>query len=443
MNISVVQAAPCRKNVTVEIPPETVDREFHAIQGFFAKQATLPGFRTGRAPVDLVARKFAREIGEEVGERLVGQAYKGMVEQEKIEPVSIVDVRHEPPLRAAPFKVDFVVDVAPVFDAPDWKQIRIEPRPVDITDQQVEDRLADLRLSRGTLEEVEDQPSAAGDFIQLDYSGAVAGAPLSGRVPAEHRMVGEATDFWAMLGSSHNAVPGLLEAVTGMKKGESRVVTVTFPAAFQVADLAGQEAQYQVTVKGIRRRRPAEMTDDFLKAFGVESEAELRSRIRDAQTSIAEREEHGRQRTEAIEWLIQHTPIADLPESVVAQETRRILRRMVLENVRNGVPQAELENHKDDLFQSASAGSQGRVKLQYILHKIADDLGIEPTEEEVEAEYGTMAAQMNLSVAKARQRIQKEGLAEALRDNLREEKTLARILSHALGGNSAPEGKAP
>jgi trigger factor len=433
MNISVVQSAPCRKNVKVEIASEAVEREFDSIQGFFSKKANLPGFRPGHAPVALVARKFAREIGEEVAERLVAQAYRGMVEEEKIAPVSIVDVKHEPPLRAAPFSVDFTVDVAPVFDPPDWKQIRIEPRKIEVTEAQLEERLNELRLSRGTLSEIENESAAMGDFVQLDYAGETGGTPLAGRVDAEHQMSAAAVDFWVLLGTSTCPVPGLLESVVGLKKGEIRKVEVIFPADFAVKDLAGIAAQYDVTVKAVRRRQPAEVNEEFLKALQVGSVEELKERIRGSQLRAVTVEEAGRQREEAVQWLLKNTVLTDLPDSMVEQETRRILRRMVFENLRNGVPQAELESHQQDLYQSASRGSQDRVKLDYILHRIADDSGIQVSADEVAQEYEILAQRMETTVAKVRQRIEKEHLEESMQDDLRSQKTLQMILTHAMG----------
>lgn len=437
MNISVVQSAPCRKNVKVEIASEAVDREFNSIEDYFVKKATLPGFRPGRAPRDLVARKFAREIGEEVGERLVAQAYRGMVDDEKIAPVSIVDVRHEPPLRAAPFTVDFTVDVAPVFNPPAWQQIRIEPRKSEVTEVQIAERLDELRLGRGTLADIETEPVVSGDFVQLDYAGEADGAPLVGRVGAEHRLTAEAVDFWALLGTSPASVPGLFEAVIGMKKGETRKVDVSFPADYAVKELAGLAASYTVTVKMIRRRRPADLDEAFLKGLQVGSEAELKDRIRESLVRMGEMEEAGRQREEAVQWLLKNTELSDLPESVVRQETQRILRRMVYENLRNGVPQAELESHQQDLYQSAARGSQERVKLDYILHRIADDSGIQVSDEEVAREYELLAQRMETTVAKVRQRIEKERLEDSLQDDLRSQKTLQMILAHAVGGGAA------
>jgi trigger factor len=434
MNISVVQSAPCRKNVKVEVASEAVEREFDSIQGFFAKKAALPGFRPGRAPVALVARKFTREIGEEVAERLVAQAYRGMVEEEKIAPVSIVNVQHDPPLRAAPFTVNFTVDVAPVFDPPDWKQIKIEPRKIEVTDAQVEERLNELRLSRGTLSENDSEPAATGDFVQLDYTGETGGTPLSGRVDAEHRMTAEAVDFWVLLGTSTCPVPGLLEAVVGLKKGDTQKIEVTFPADFSVKELAGISAQYNLTVKTVRRRQPAEVNEEFLKGLQVGSMEELKDRIRESQLRNSTVEEAGRQREEAVQWLLKNTLLTDLPDSMVEQETRRILRRMVFENLRNGVPQAELESRQQDLYQSASRGSLDRVKLDYILHRIADDNQIVVSDEEVAREYEILAQRMETTVAKVRQRIEKEHLEDSMQDDLRAQKTLQMILTHAAGG---------
>lgn len=439
MNISVVQAGPCRKNVKVEIAADSVDREFGSIQGYFLKKASLPGFRPGRAPLDLVARKFAREIAEEVSERLVAQAYRGMVEEEKITPVSIVEVNHASPLRAAPFTVDFTVDVAPAFDPPEWKQLRVEPKQVDVTDTQVEERLKELRSSRGTLLDVETEPAAAGDFIQVDYTGESNGAPLAERVGAEHRLTAEAVDFWILLGTSSGPVPGLSDAAVGLKKGENRKVEISFPADFTVKELAGVTAQYTVTVKMIRRRQLADVNEGFLKEFQVESEAELKDRIRESLQQISIGEEAGRQREEVVQWLLKNTVLTDLPDSVVKQETQRILRRMVYENLRKGVPQADLEAHQQDLYQSASQGSQDRIKLDYILHRIADDNDLQVSDDEVAQEYEIMAHRMETTVDKVRQRIGKEHLEESLQDDLRAQKTLQMILAHASGIEAVQE----
>jgi trigger factor len=184
-------------------------------------------------------------------------------------------------------------------------------------------------------------------------------------------------------------------------------------------------------VKQIRSRQPAEMNAAFFNAVGVASEQELRERVRASLQAVGEYAERQRLRGEVLQWLSARTELKDLPASLVAEETGRILREVVRENVQRGVQQEELESHKEELFNHAVQSSSERVKLDFILYRIAGAEKIEVTDEELAAEIERLAQRYGLAPAKLRAGLEKRGALEGLRDDLRAEKTITFLVALA------------
>lgn len=423
MKVTVEQVGPCRKVIKIEVAADVVAAEQRKVIGEFARHARIPGFRPGKAPTAIVERNFAKEILEEARERLVPRSYHEALAQEKIRPVAVVDVSEVQIDKGTPLSFRVTLDVEPEFALPSYRGIAVQAQEVSVKDEEVEQVLTSFRERQGTFDDNPSRIAQRGDIAIVNYEGTCDGKPVA-EVAPDRAELGQGKDFWVLLLEGHEFLPGIVKALDGAKVGETRELKVAWPADYAVAALQGREAVYKLTVTMIRERKLPALDDAFAKTAGAESVDDLRAKIRENLVAAAENTEKGRQKDEIVKWLMAHTDLKDMPQSVVEEQARHIIRDVVAENVRRGASKEEIEAHRDDIFASAAQSSGDRVRVDYILTRIADAENVSVTDAEVEQRIGDMARRYGMPVQRLRADLEKREAMEALQRSLRLEKTL-------------------
>lgn len=431
MKTAVEQVGPCRKVVKVEVPAEVVAAEHQKVVGEFCKQARVAGFRAGKAPAAVVERKFAKEILEETRERLVPRSYHEALQQEKLKPVAVVDVGDIQLDRQLPLSFKVTVDVAPDFVMPAYSGIPVKQQPVEVKDEDVEKVITNMRDRQARFEPVSGRAAGKGDVVEIDYTATCEGKSMKELAPANPEL-GEGKDFWVLVGDDMPLfLPGMPGKLEGMEVGGQRGIEIEFPADYRVKEVAGKKAAYSVTARGLRERRLPDVNDDFAKTLGTASLDDLKLKIRDNLMEAGKKTERDRQRDEVVKWLLASTDIKELPQSLVEEEARHIIQDVVQENVRRGVSKDEIESNREDIFSRAAQSSADRVKMNYILNRIADEKGITVGDGDVDARVAEMAARYNMPPQRVKAELEKRDALRSMRVNLRMEKTLDALLADA------------
>lgn len=442
MKITVEQAGPCRRLLKIEVPSETVAAEYRGVVAEFSKHARIPGFRPGKAPVDIVEKRYAKEALEETRERLVPRAYREALAAEKLKPVSVVDVSDIHIERQLPLSFRVTVDVEPEFVLPDYKGIPVASRKVEVGAADVDKTIDGLRERAAQLQIVTGRPARKGDVVEVDYSGLCDGRPIA-EIAKDQAGLSEGKDFWVLLMEGPEYLPGLAAQLEGIEIGQTREVKVEFPKDYRVSEVAGRSAVYTVTAKGIRERLLPAIDAAFLKTLGVESEEALRKRVEENLVEAKQAEERNRQRDDVIRWLAAHTEIKELPQSLVEQEARHIISDVVQANVRRGATREEIESHREDIFARASESSADRVRMDYILERIAEIEKITVTEVEVDLRIRALAMRNGMPPQRLRSELEERGRLEGVRQSIRMEKAVDAVLAAAsLTPEAVAEGKA-
>jgi trigger factor len=416
--------------VRIEVSADAVAAERRAVVAAWARRARLRGFRPGRAPPELVERTFAREIAEELRERMVPRLYRQALEQEHLRPVAVVDLGAVTLAPGEPLAFAVSVDVEPEFALPPYQGIPLTRTAVRVTDADVDRAAASLRESNARFEAVDGRPARRDDLVQVDYRGACDGQPVAALAP-DRPEIGEGRDFWVPVGEDAGFLPGLAAGLEGAAVGDHREVEVVFPAEYPVASLAGKKAVYGVDVKALRERRLPELDAEFLAGMGVKSVEALRERVRESLQAAGEQSARARLKDGIVRWLLDHVELEDLPQTVVAEEARRIIHDIVRENTRRGVSREEIEKHRDDIFDRAARSSGERVKLDYILRRIADAEQVSVSETELEQHIGRMADRYGIPRERLRAALEQREALDGIRQGLRADKTLDVVLQAA------------
>ena len=409
MNVTVENGEGCRRILSISVPAEEAAKDYESILDVYVKNAKLRGFRKGRAPAALVEKQFAKSIQQELRDRVIPRSYAEAIKQEELKPVATVDVQDVEYSKDDGFKFKVVVDVEPEFKLPKYKKISLKREPVAVTDEDVENTITNIRQRSARYEDVTDQPLAANDMVQIDYEAVCDGKPLA-EVAADSSDIGKGADMWVPSGE-HEFVPGMTAALEGASIGDTRSFDVEFSEDYYVKAVAGLKATYTMTIKAIRKLTLPELTEEFLKQYGVKSEEELRTNIRKDLEEAGEAREKARLKDEISKYLVEKTKI-EVPQSLVDRETYTLVQETIERASKQGASREMIEEQHAAIFNSASEAALSRVKLSYVVNAIRAEEGIEISDEDVDREVATIAARYGMQPEMVRAELEKrdEGL---------------------------------
>jgi trigger factor len=401
----------------IELPPEEVRKEWDAIAGNYSRYARIPGYRPGKAPRQVVEKKFRKEIQDELTQKLVSKSYREAIEQKQLRVVSLTNLEDVEFGDDRSMRFRATVVTAPEFELPDYKSIAVELPSAEVTDAEVHAAVERLREQAADFSDVTDRPLAMEDFAVLDFTGAVDGVPVSEIVPEASKNLHGGKKFWLRV-ASDNFLPRFGEQIVGMKPGDTRSVQVQFPADFPVQELAGKRADYAVTLNEIKQKVLPPVDDAFAaKLMPGKSLADLRHVVEHNLEHEKEHEIERAKESQIVKYL--HERISfDLPPALLTQETRRALNELVHRNRERGVPDEMLKGKEKELIEGAGSLAAHRLKTNFILHRIAEQEKIEVTRAEIDERIREQAAQYEISVEKMRKELEQNdrisGLAEEL-----------------------------
>jgi len=371
VNVQITDINETRKTLTVSLDKGEVDTEYQSVLGDFTRQASLPGFRPGKAPAAMVAKRYGKELKEEFKTKVIGKAYRDGLEQSKLEVLTLVEVEEgtiEAGLSAA---IKLTVDVRPEFQLPDYAGIETEIQPAEPTGAEVDATIENLRGERADFK-VAERAAAKGDYVRFGYEGTLDGKPLA-EIVGDKAIYASAPQTWEEVeGANEGLLPGVSKQLNGLKAGDKKVVTVAFPAEFSaVPALGGKSVQYAIEIQEVRERVLPEMDEAFFKANHADDLEGLKNQIRSRLKMRKEQENRAAQRRQVTDALVAKSAFP-VPDSLIASERDGVLRQFIEENMRRGVPQEQFEQNKKALYDSASQAAVSRVKVQLILARIAE-----------------------------------------------------------------------
>ena len=383
MNVQSNNVTDTRKSLVVTLDASEVDAVHQSVVKEFSQMARIPGFRQGKAPAAMVAKRFAKEIGDEFKQKVVSQAYRDALEKEKLDVLNIVNVEPSEIAVGAPATVTVTLDVRPEFTLPEYAGLPTEVAPTEATDAEVDAVIEGLRAERADFK-VADRPAAKGDYVKLAYEGSIDGQPISELAP-DKQLYGKVPQTWEEVeGTNEGVIPGLGQQLAGLKPGDKKNVNITFPAEFAaVPALAGKSAVYAVDVQEIRERSLPPLDEAFFKANRADDLEGLKAAVRTQLQARKESQNRAEQRRQVSDALAAKVEFV-LPDSLVENETQSVLRQFIEENMRRGVPEEQFEKDKKELFDGARKAAAKRVKIQLMLAKIAEVEKLQVTEQDID-----------------------------------------------------------
>ncbi len=409
MNVTVENLAPCKKLLRVDVDAQAVDAEFDTITRDFMKLARLPGFRPGKAPRHLVAKAFGSQIEDEVKRKLISDAYRKAVTDQKLHVVGQPDVEEIQFGKGQALQFAATLETAPDFELPEYRGLPLKREVRMVTPEDIERALLVLREQRATYLDVA-RPVQEGDFVVVDYRGTCDGQPLTELTPTAQGLT-EKTDFWLHV-AKDAFIPGFTDQLVGAQAGEARTVAIDFAADFVTPQLAGRKGVFEVQVKQVKEKSLPEPSDDFARSFNAENVERLREGVRKDLENELDYKLKRTLRDQIMRELLGRVS-CELPESVVLKVTRNVVYDLVRENQQRGVSREAIDKQKDQIFSFANSSAKERVKAAFVLGRIAEKEGLKADAKEVTQRILRLAEQYQIKPEKMIQQLrERNGIAE-------------------------------
>ena len=420
MNITVENLAPCKKLLRVELDAKAVDEIFDSITKDYQKQASLPGFRPGKAPRGMVAKKYEAEILDDARRKLIGESYRKALDEKKISVISQPDIEEIQFGRGQNLLFAATIETAPEFQLPAYKGLPVKREIKSVTDEDVE-RALNLLAQQHTKFETVARELKMGDVAVVNYTGASDGRPLTEIAPTAKGLT-EQKNFWVDV-APNTFIAGFAEQLIGAKAGEQRTVIVDFPADFVTKELAGKKGVFAVEIVEVKQKVPPPLDDELAKKYGAENLEKLRAGVRVDLENELKFSQAKAIRAQILGTLLAQTNF-DLPESAVALETKNVVYNIVQENTKRGVGRELIEKEKEQIYHAAANSAKERVKLAFLIQRIAEKEQIAVSQDEVLHRVQSLSAAYQIPPDKFIKDLQKRNGINEIYDQITHEKVL-------------------
>jgi trigger factor len=428
VNTTVTELPESRVRVEAEIGTDELDRRLTQAARQLARNLRVPGFRAGKAPPPVVIRRIGRKavLDEAVRESLATW-YRAAIDDARVVPVGEPDIDIDMdalPDEGQPLHFSIEIGVRPKATLGDYKGLDVPKREPDVSDETIDKELEGLRERTAKLEPV-DRPAARGDFVTMDFAGTLDGEPFAG---------GEGRDQMIELGSGR-LVPGFEEQLEGAVGGESRTVKVTFPEDYGAPNLAGQDAEFAVTIRDVRAKQLPELNDELAEEAGFDSLDELKQDIRSRLSEIEAQRIEAEFREAALDAAVEKATV-DVPDSLVEARARELWESMLHSLAHQGISRdAYLQisgRSEEETIEQAKPDAEQALKREAVLAAIAEAENLDPTENEMlEAVKEAAPPGDRTSPAKLLERLRANGRLDALKDDLSQRKALDLVAESA------------
>ena len=434
MKTEFTEISETRKHLTFEVPPDIVDAEITRIAQGYSKHAKVPGFRQGKVPATVVRQRYRDQILHDVAHDLIPRMVGTELKTRGLVPVASPDIRDVVIEEGKPltFVADF--ETMPEIDLGEYKGISLRKPPAVLEVGAVDRALEELRERAAKWKPIEDRPAETGDTVLVDLTRKKRGRliQLSGEATPPGEAEGEAEQLQNVaieVGNSANP-DGFNDQLTGAPIGASRSFPVSYPAEYQVPELAGATVDYDLTVKGIRRKELLPIDDDFAKEVSdAETLEDLRARIKEDLQKGAEHDAEHKMRHDLLTEL--SSRIKATPEILVEQEIDRRLEEFLRRLAEQGIDPMKADIDWQEFRTRQQAPATDTVKSTLAIDEIARRESIDATDADVDEEIGRYAERAGLTPAAVRARLERDHALDRIRAGVRREKTMTWLIEQA------------
>ncbi len=422
MKVSVNNVSGCTKEVTVEVPTETVQNQMDGIYQKISQEAKIPGFRKGKVPLDVIRKQYKSAAREEMVHHRLPEFFRTVLVEQKLDPVAQPQITHLQFEEGTPLKFVATVEIKPTFDLKEYKGLKVKKAKVEADDADVEKALNNMRDQMAQLVPAEGRAAQKDDWVLIDFEGKIDGKAFEG---------GKANRYPVLLGAQ-NMLADFEANIVGLKAGDSKTFKITFPKDYGKDDIAGKEAEFTIKVHEIKAKKLPELNDEFAKDAGrAENLAELKEKLKAQVKQSKENEQRAKMVEQIGEKLIGDHKF-DIPASLINMEQQRLVQQGVERLRSQGIDANTLpDEQKKQFVEGLRPVAEKNVHLALIVEKITAAEKIKTDESDIDAYFEKVSGNIGQPADVVKRYVQQQGNLDSIKDWIQYEKTLDFLITQS------------
>ena len=419
MKIKVEDIKGSQKLIKIEVEPQRVEEALDAVYSSIKKSARIPGYRPGKAPLDLLKAHYDSKANEEAVNSLIWDCYREAIIERGIRPVGypiVIDVDFD---KGKPLSFSVKVDVNPEFRLKQYKAIKVNEKPCNVTDDDIEKAIKQLQESMAEYKNIAPRPIKNGDYVVCSYECFEDG-----------KLVDKKDKLWLYINDKLQPKE-LLGVLLGAEISVGKEVLVTYPQDYEYKELAGKQRLYKVIPKEIKEKILPEISDELAKAAGSFTDLEaLKKAVKDNIFNSKKLESERDLENQIYEYLLK-THAFDVPVSLVERQLERLTQETKQRLLYQGYKKEDLDRQDDKLKESLREQASKNAKLFFIIDKISKEEAIKASPEDIDRKIEHVSKHTKEDIEKVRKRLKSNELIESLKEQIAHDKVVEFLIKEA------------
>jgi trigger factor len=430
MKVTREKEEDCQVFLRIELEPLEVEKSLKQSYRRLVQRANIPGFRQGKAPREVLERHIGKEgLLEDALNNLLPEAYEQALKEEQIEAIASprVDI-----VQTEPVVITAVVPLKPVIELGDYRSIKLTPKKAEVTREEIDAVIEQLRRQHGTWEPVE-RPVAFDDLVTMDVESQVEDKPFINQPGAQYQV----------MPNQPSPAPGFADQLAGMKVGEEKEFKLTLPQDYSPPELAGKEASFKIKVNEVKQQHLPELDKEFAQLVSpdLKTMAALRKRLTGNLSIQAEQRTREEFEEKVIDAVVDLSKV-EFPPVLVETEIERLMEQQARWMQESGLGLKEylsrMKKTEEELREETRPVAAKRVTRSLVLNKVAEAEKIEVTDEEITADLEKLV-QGSENKTEMKERIGSPQVRGSMEQMLVTQKTIQRLAEIANGSKDAPK----
>ncbi len=427
-----------KKRVRIEIPAEVLEKEIGGSLERLKQKVSIPGFRPGKAPVNLIEKRFGKDVEAEVLEKVIPEYYSNALRDASLSPVAMPVLEEKLEFkRNMPLNLSFIIEVLPKIETLNYENIAVKDIPFSVEEADIDDTITRLQNQKAVFE-VADKEVETDDFVSFEY--------------ADSEIEGETVDpsVKELISGMGNEIfpPDIMEKVLGKKKGDIVEFTTVLDAS-KFKELSGKTVNIKVRISEVKKKSLPAIDDEFARDLGFENMAGMRQKLEEKIHEAKQEQVRKMQKAEIIRKMIESDNF-DVPETLVNRELEALMMDKsisgekddtiysdtvadVMENVAEGDVAEKEKKETKDLQAELKQRAVRNVQASVIIDIIGKKEGVTVSDGEVDERLSGIAKKLSASPEAVKNYyMYKQGSLDGLKQSILEEKVLDMLLSNAV-----------
>lgn len=402
MKSTLEKVSSLQRRLNIQIPANSVNTVFDQMFKGVQKQATIKGFRQGKAPIATIKNVYGDRIKQDVVQELIQKHYFQALQEHKLDPISYPEFEFDQPSEGQEFSFSAHFEVKPEVNVTKFEGLEVEKEKFSVGEEQITQVLENIRAARAELVDVlEDRPAKLGDVAIVDFEGFVDGSPLPNGAGTNHNLE---------LGA-HQFIEGFEEGIVGMKVGDTKTLNLKFPNPYHSAELSGKPVDFKTTLKGLKYKKLPELTDDYVnqmmgKSMGGETETHTVESLKKTIKNDLEQSEKKRIeqdfKNRLLKKLVAANPV-EVPPSMLKDQKQALVEDMKKRMSEQGMTEDEFKTYAEKWDKDFESSAAEMIQSGFLIDALATKHDLKWNESELDAKFEEYAKSTGIDKARIKE----------------------------------------